>query len=289
MKILIIGNGFLATEIVQKLQSEGHETLIFARTLKANLQSKQVIGDIFDFDQFVKVFEWKPQAIIHTAWITKPGIYKDDLSNLKYAEFTINLAEYVVNSDLEQLVVLGTCAEYGYQTTPSSAGHTNLAPVTLYAQQKVVAFNHVKDLMQDSKVRFTWARVFYPFGPNQDQRRLVPLLIKSLKNQEQIVLADTTSTYDWITSRDVSSAISWILENDLPTEIDIGTTFGFSNLELLRILENLLQIEDRQSSQGLHHPGPGEVFIVDKGSALLASGWTPKDTLTSGLEWVLGL
>jgi nucleoside-diphosphate-sugar epimerase len=288
MKILIIGNGFLATEIAQKLQSEGHEILIFARTRSARIQSQQILGNIFDFEEFTKVFDWKPQVVIHTAWITTPGVYKNDLSNLRYAEFTIKLAKFVLNSDLEHLIVLGTCAEYGYQNAPSWAVRTELAPTSLYAQQKVVAFNHLNKLMQDSDVRLTWARIFHPYGPYQDEKRLIPLLIKSLKDRNPIVLADTTSVYDWITTRDVSSAISWILKSDLPMEIDVGTSFGFSNLELLRTLEKLLQIELPQSPQKVHHPGRGEVFIVDKRSALLSSGWAPKDTLTSGLEWVLG-
>jgi dTDP-D-glucose 4,6-dehydratase len=117
---------------------------------------------------------------------------------------------------------------------------------------------------------------------------LIPLLIKSLKNQEPIVLADTTSVYDWITTRDISLAISWILKNDLPTEIDVGTSFGFTNLELLKALEKLLQIPYPQASLGIHNLGLEEVFVADKSSALLSSGWTPIDTITSGLEWVLG-
>lgn len=288
MRILIIGNGFLGSAISEKLESEGHEILIFSRTWNPRISARQVVGDIFDFEEFIKVLDWEPQVIVHTAWITTPGVYKSDLVNLKYAEFTMNLAKFVVTSDLEHLIILGTCAEYGYQNAPSRAGCTKLAPLTLYAQQKVVAFNQVRELMQDSKVRLTWARVFYPFGPNQDQKRLIPLLIKSLKDQEPITLADTTSVYDWITTRDISSAISWILKNDLPIEIDIGTSFGFSNLELLRALEKLLQIKFPQLSDEIHHLGLEEVFIVDKRSALLSSGWTPNDTLTSGLEWVLG-
>lgn len=288
MKILLIGNGFLATEMAQRLESEGHEILVFARRRNPRIASHQILGDIFNFNEFIRVFDWKPQAIIHTAWITTPGVYKSDLSNFQYAQFTINLARFVVNSDLAHLIVLGTCAEYGYQKDPCRAGLTNLTPVSLYAQQKVEAFNQVRDLMQDSNVKLTWARVFYPYGPNQDQKRLIPLLIRSLMNREPIILADVSSRYDWITTRDVSSAISWCLNYNLPTEIDIGTSFGFTNLELLITLEKLIQIESPQPSMAVHHRGLQETFIVDKRSNLLSSGWRPKDTLIEGLEWMLG-
>ena len=53
MKILVIGNGFLATSIVERLESEGHEILIFSRTQNFKIQSRQVLGDIFDYEGFL--------------------------------------------------------------------------------------------------------------------------------------------------------------------------------------------------------------------------------------------
>ena len=288
MKILIIGNGFLATSIVERLESEGHEILIFSRTRNVRIQSHQVLGDIFEFEEFIKVLGWKPQVVIHTAWITTPGIYRDDPSNIQYSDFATKLAGSVTDSGIDHLVILGTCAEYGCQSGPSTAGITVPAPISLYAQQKNVAFNSVREILQESNVRFTWARIFYPYGPNQDQNRLIPRLIHSLKGGEPIILADTSSIYDWITSRDIASAISWTLDNELPTEIDVGTTFGFTNLELLVTLEKLLHRTNQSLSQDSHDYGLNEVFVAGKNSPLFTSGWSPRDTLSTGLEWVLG-
>jgi nucleoside-diphosphate-sugar epimerase len=288
MKILVIGNGFLATSIVERLESEGHEILIFSRTQNSKIQSQQVFGDIFDYEGFLEVLAWKPQVVIHTAWITTPGIYRDDLSNLQYAEFTTNLTRSLCNSDIEHLIILGTCAEYGKQVGPSTAGLTVPSPTTLYAQQKIIAFNSAKEILRDSNVRFTWARVFYPYGPNQDQRRLIPRLISSIKNGEPIVLADTSSIYDWITTRDVALAISWVLTHNLPTEIDLGTSIGFTNLEILEALENLLQTKSLLPPEKTHNFGLSEVFVASKSSPLFTSGWSPKDSISAGLEWVIG-
>lgn len=288
MKILIIGNGFLATSIVERLESEGHEVLIFSRTRSTRIECPQVLGDIFNFDEFIKVLDWKPQVVVNTAWITTPGVYRNDLSNIQYADFAANLAKSVANSDIEHLVVLGTCAEYGHQDGPSTAGLTIPTPATLYAQQKVVAFTSVKELLKESKVRFTWARIFYPYGPNQDENRLIPRLINSLKNGEPIILADVSSIYDWITTRDISSAISWILDNELPMEVDVGTSLGFTNLEVLVTIEKLLQKTIRPPLGDSHEFGLSEVFVAGKNSPLFTSGWSPRDTLNTGLEWMLG-
>jgi nucleoside-diphosphate-sugar epimerase len=287
MKILVIGSGFLGTSIVQRLESEGHDLLIFSRKQNERIHSRQVLGDFFNFEEFLKVLDWKPQVVIHTAWITTPGVYKNDISNFKYTAFTTRLTEVLAHSDVEHLIILGTCTEYGTYVGPIKPRFSKNPPPTLYAQQKVITFNSVKELMQDSDVRFTWARVFNPYGRHQDPRRLIPFLIDSLKNGKPVVLADTSSIYDWITSRDIASAISWILNNDLPTEIDVGTSLGFTNLEIFMTLQKLLDARPHTASQGLHAFGLNEIFLAEKNSTLFATGWSPQDSLVGGLEWVL--
>ena len=108
-----------------------------------------------------------------------------------------------------------------------------------------------------------------------------------LKSREPILLNDTSSVYDWTSSRDISSAISWIINNEMPIEIDVGTSFGFTNLELLILLEELLEITNQLSIRDKHITGLNEVFGAGKNSPLFASGWLPRDSLTSGLKWVL--
>ena len=40
MKILVIGNGFLACPIIEKLDSEGHEVNVYSRQVKSNIEVK---------------------------------------------------------------------------------------------------------------------------------------------------------------------------------------------------------------------------------------------------------
>ncbi len=183
--------------------------------------------------------------------------------------------------------MLGTCAEYGKQTGPSIAGLTETSPNNLYSQQKVEAFDSVKNKLQGSSIRFTWARLFYPYGPYQHEKRLIPQIVRSLKSQNPIRLSDTTSVYDWISTRDVASAISWIIQYDLPIEIDIGTSIGYTNLSLLMTLEELCQAKNQLTSHEKHSLGVEDFFVMGKNSPLLASGWLPRDTLQSGLMWAL--
>ena len=289
MKILVIGNGFIAAPIIHKLESEGHQLLIYSRTLKNEISSRQIRGDIFSFEDFAKTLSWGPQVIIHTAWVTTYGLYKNDQANYKFAQFTTDLARRITSSSVKHLVVLGSGSEYGTQSEACSAGITKLNPENLYAKQKVIAFNSVKEILSNSYVRFTWARIFHPYGPGQDKKRLLPYMIHTLKNGEQIRLDDTSSVLDWVTTRDIASAIHWILHNDTPTEVDIGTTIGFTNVDLLKRLESLLGKTSQWKGFVDTSINKNQVSIIGKNSPLFTSGWRPSDNLESGMKWILGL
>ena len=288
MRILVTGNGLLASSIVSQLTEQGHELMVFSRSARPSISCPQVQGDIFDFESFCSAMDkWDPQIVVSTAWITTPGIYRNDALNLKYAGFTKNLADYVKYTNVEHLILLGSCAEYGYQITPSIAGVTKLAPQNLYAEQKVMAMKSARASLISTQVRLTWARIFYPYGPNQDQRRLIPHIVKNLTNQRPIFLDDITSVYDWISARDVASAISWVIEHELPFELDIGTSLGYTNLEILKMAEKLLGEKCAINSDDQHKIGLSEVLVAGKESPLFKSGWEPADSLATGLEWVM--
>lgn len=287
MKILVIGNGFIGSAIIRRLELEGHELLIFSRSKKVGIKSPQVSGDIFNFNELITALSWNPQVIIHTAWITSHRDYPEHSSNYDYAKFTAKLASFTSRTNLEHLIILGSCAEYGHPNRVSVAGVTDLSPNNLYARQKIEAMNSAKTSLLGTEVRLTWARIFQPYGPNQDYKRLIPSLIKSLKSNLQVTLNDTTSVLDWITTRDIASAISWLIIHNTPIEVDIGTGIGYTSIEILEQLEGLLGRSDQSTRIDAQSPFEKRVMVVGKDSPIFESGWRPSDTLKSGLEWVL--
>ena len=289
MKILIIGNGFIASEVINTLESEGHQILIFSRSSSDSARSNHITGDLFNIDSLGKALKWKPQVIIHTAWVTAQRLYTNAASNFDYAFYTSELARTILNTNVEHFIVLGSCAEYGPLTGVSVAGQTELNPVSIYGQQKVAAFNSVSKILHNSGTRLSWLRIFQPYGPNQDNNRLIPYMVNSIKNSQQIDLFEPSTVRDWITTRDIASAVSFVIKNSLPIELDIGTTIGYTNMEVLRTLENLISTSN-QWERFLHQPDNEKLFaLVGKESPLFKFGWRPGDDLEDGLKWTLSL
>jgi len=287
MKILVIGNGFLAYPIIEKLDSEGHEVNVYSRQVKSNIEVQQIEGNILESEKLQGVFRNNYQVVINTAWITIQNQYRTHESNKEYSRFAISLARRAAQSGVEHFIGFGSCAEYGKQSSPCIAGETLLNPENLYAEQKVKTFQQTRQLLLSTKTRFSWLRIFQPYGLRQDPMRLVPYLINGLKSQSNIELKDKKSLLDWVTTRDIASAVSWVLSNSLPSELDIGTSFGHTNLDILNYLESFLG-KAKQFPMLNESTVECPVFlVVGKNSPIFTSGWRPKDTLRSGLEWVL--
>jgi nucleoside-diphosphate-sugar epimerase len=121
----------------------------------------------------------------------------------------------------------------------------------------------------------------------QDENRLIPYLINSIKANKAITLRDTTTLHDWITTQDIASAISWIVSNALPREVDIGTSVGYSNIEVTEKLQHLIGGEVLFSSATSLPPSKHSMAVVGEESPLFSSGWQPAFSLEAGLEWLL--
>jgi nucleoside-diphosphate-sugar epimerase len=284
MRILILGYGFIGRYIAHELKSQGYEVFIFSKTISMTQKNDQIQGDVFNDDDLNKVIIWQPSIIISTVWSTNYDSYSNDSNNINYANFSISLADFCNRIGVKHLIILGSGAEYGNQKIASSAGTTVLNPLSIYAEQKVYAFNSINEI--DKKFRFTWARIFYPYAPDQNPKRLIPYLHSCLINQTQIVLKDSTSKFDWVSTRDIALAVAWLVNNDSPIEVDIGTSIPYTNIELLEEICNVTHLYYRESMIKNLHITSNEVHAVSRQSPLLNMGWKPLDSLNEGLRWV---
>ena len=287
MKILVIGNGFLACPIIEKLDSEGHEVNVYSRQVKSNIKVQQIEGNILESEKLQGVFRNNYQVVINTAWITIQNQYPTHESNKDYSRCAISLASRAAQSGVEHFIGFGSCAEYGKRSSPCIAGETLLNPENLYAEQKVETFQQTRQLLSLTKTRFSWLRVFQPYGLRQDPERLVPYLINGLKNHLNIEIKDNKSCLDWVTTRDIASAVSWVLNNSLPSELDIATSIGYTNLDVLSYLQVLLGKAKQTPLVDQSSVESPQVLVAGKESPIFTSGWRPEDTLEAGLEWVV--
>jgi uncharacterized protein related to proFAR isomerase len=78
-----------------------------------------------------------------------------------------------------------------------------------------------------------------------------------------------------------------MISHDLPVEVDIGTSQGYTNLQVLAVLERVLQTKSSLGGGVLHEEKSMKNYVAGVESGLFTSGWTPQDSLVTGLKWVI--
>ena len=288
---MVGGTGFLGSEIVQRFLEDGHHVRSLGRR-RSRLDVDQYIGDIGQPDSYQDLISnWKPEVVVQAAWVTDQISYRDSALNRTYARNTLDFAEHCFQSETQHFVALGTSAEYGRPSRPCNASTTPGIPLDLYGAEKLWTSEKVKKISLNYETRFSWARIFQPYGQNQDLNRLIPSSAQKFRAGKKFTTQNSENILDWITSRDVAGAVAYILKHELPELVDIGTSIGTSVSRVLNKVAELCDVDENcievtVAENPLEEP---LVLVVDRNSPLLAHGWKPKDDLYTGLSWALSL
>jgi dTDP-6-deoxy-L-talose 4-dehydrogenase (NAD+) len=183
MKIAVTGaTGFIGRHVLTELARHGVEVTAITRNAAAlpcanvvQLDIQAAPSDAFDLIG-------RPDALIHLAWGGLPNYrslhhFEQELPT--HYRFLKNL----VASGLRNLVVVGTCFEFGMQSGPLSET-MEARPDNPYGYAKDSLRRQLEYLRAAHPFNLTWARLFYLYGEGQAESSLLPLLSKAVARGE---------------------------------------------------------------------------------------------------------
>lgn len=291
MKVFVTGaSGFIGAHVMQTLLAKGHELAALvrpsghaARLHPIKHRFEAIEGTLEDADllaAFLKVF--RPDACIHLAWYAEPGLYLQSERNLQSLDASLGLFQSLIKTGCSQIVAAGTCFEYDTEFG-NLREETPVRPANLYAAAKLSCFLLGREMAKQSGVRFAWGRIFYPYGPMEDERRLVPSAIKSLLQNKPFPASKGEQIRDYIHVLDVATAFCTLLENQANGVFNISTGIPVSVREVLTTIERLM---DRPGLLDLGKLPPRNwepPFICGENSRLKGLAWRPFFSLQDGL------
>jgi nucleoside-diphosphate-sugar epimerase len=181
-RILLTGAaGFVGRQVTRALADAGAHITVVTRTGAAAPEFSHrhlELDDIFDLGQN----EWAEicsdvESVIHVAWYAEPGQYLYSPLNLHCLAGTLRLAAGAAEAGVKRFTGIGTCFEYALGdshdvlTTDSLLG-----PTTPYGAAKAAAWYGLSQYFSLTETEFAWCRLFYLYGPGEDERRLIPYL-----------------------------------------------------------------------------------------------------------------
>jgi nucleoside-diphosphate-sugar epimerase len=190
MKIAITGaNGFIGQHVVAELDRRNISASLVTRrpsvTLSDSLVNHHVINiDLYEYRSDAYELMGAPDVLIHLAWGGLPN-YKSlhHFENELPSQF--KFLKGLIESGLKNLVVTGTCFEYGMQSG-SLREDFRSQPTNPYGFAKNVLRCQLEYLQQIKPFNMTWARLFYLYGDGQAENSLLPQLKRAIERKEKI-------------------------------------------------------------------------------------------------------
>jgi nucleoside-diphosphate-sugar epimerase len=278
------GAGFIGSHVARVLVGKGHDVSVAVRETTDCWRIRDLVPRLrllpCDLERPETVTEQvkavRPELAIHLAWYAVPGHYLTAPENSGMLCASIHLASELAAVGCGRFVGVGTCFEYdtalGYLSESSA-----IRPGSLYAATKVALHTVLEQLGALSGMEVAWARLFYQFGPFEDERRLVPSVVRSLLRDEQVKVTTGEQYRDYLHVEDVGAAIAAVAESDLTGPVNIGSGQPRQIREIVATIGRLLGREPLIRFGALP-PRPSDPIFVCANATRLREGttWTPR-------------
>ena len=206
-KVVVIGGDGLIGRALQR-HPYSVEMTFYSHTLGGSYK----YFDINDANTWGTIASKGYKRAILLSWL-----YLDDYNTKRHftenLSHSIMLVDRLINNGLTELVVAGTCYEYGNQSGCLSP-NLNTKPLTSYAIAKDSLNKVLSHMCSISDVRFCWARIFYPYSIDQRKTSLFPALLEKSKLQNNIIeLGNPDLIRDFIPTEDVAKCLVNLISN----------------------------------------------------------------------------
>ena len=193
------------------------------------------------------------------------------------------LLQELIQIGCQQVVMVGTCAEYDTDRGfLREDGQTR--PTTIYAATKLALSLVGQQMAAATGVNFAWARLFYLYGPYEDERRVVPALIRALLNGDTFPSTAGEQVRDYLHVEDVASALWTLAEKRTAGVFNISSGVPVTMRQLMTTVGNVLGCTELIRFGALPYRDWEPMFICGDNRRLRAQGWQPRYTLLDGLR-----
>ncbi len=242
-----------------------------------------------DFDRLTKLFDsYKPDVVVNfaalaysTSW--KGSVYYYDTNTGCVAAMT----EYLSGKPyLKKFVQIGSSEVYGSTRHPASEDAA-LRPSSPYAVSKLAADLHVLAL---PRLPGVVVRPCNCYGEGQLLYRIIPRATWCALTGNRFPLqGGGQARKTWMHAEDLSRAIVTVVDKGRTHEVyNAGQVSPYTNLELMEHIEQAVGIPWTQFVE-MAPPRPNEDDCYRLSSSkLYALGWSPKISLTEGINRVAG-
>lgn len=162
--------------------------------------------DLLDPTSWEMLCGEQPKKLLLLSWPGLPN-FNSNFHLVENVPQSMRLIDRLIDIGCESITIAGTCYEYGMKL--GALKETVLAePVNMYGIAKDTLRRSLASKCISAGVKWTWLRIFYPYGQEQNPQSLYPSLIKAIEqNDEFFPMSSGKQIRDFIHVDDLATKI----------------------------------------------------------------------------------
>ncbi len=257
MKILVLGgDGFIGSHLVDQLVMSGHHITVFDRfpyNISRNLEHQRgniqfISGEFANRDDLRNALKYQ-DVLYHMICMTNPAeSWNDPLIEIdENIRNTITLCEIAAKREIKKIVFPSSGGTvYGVQVAPVNE-NTVPKPLSPYGISKLTVEYFLNYFHERYGTACDIYRVGNPFGPRQPTQRpqgVVAVWMRDiLCSRELQVYGDRSTLRDYVYVGDAARLMMHSWKNIFSSDIyNLGTGVGVSILDLLELFKQVIDV-----------------------------------------------
>ena len=295
-RILITGaSGFIGSHVISKLREDNTLAVIMlndehSKRIKSSLKGiVRYNVDLSDTKGVMRVVnDFKPEVIIHLASIYAVNHKSEQIApliNVNILGIT-NLLEAAVASKVKSFINTSTCFVYD-RSTRKIKEEDRLKPLNLYALTKICTEQLCDLYAANYGLSCLTLRIFPPYGPNDNKRRLVPYVVDNCLSNGELKLTSGVQKWDFVYVGDIVEAYVLALKKKFKRHeiVNIGSGMATKIKDVVKLIRKYTNSKSKLLFGSIPHRG-NELWYccADLKKAKKVLGWYPKTGLASGIR-----
>lgn len=234
MNVLLIGgNGFIGSHMVDKLITEGHKVRVFDfQSEKYRIPIPDVDYRLFSLDNLTELTKaiQGMDCVFHLANLAFPGssnfnLIKEIKSNLLS---TINILDLIIKLGVKKFVYFSSGgAVYGTANCNSLSEKNVLNPISSYGVIKATSEMYISLYQKKYDLDALIVRPSNPFGPRQNYKKgqgIISIFLNNIKNNKPLsIFGDGKGKKDYIYITDLVNCVYDLFKSNCNGVFNIGS------------------------------------------------------------------
>lgn len=291
MKNVIVtgATGFIGLHTIPLLKELGYT--VHAITSKA--VGKQAVNDnvtwhsvdLLDSDEVKDLCQTiKASHLLHLAWYDNAKDRMISDQNIKWVEASLHLAWQFTENGGKRMVLGGSCTEYDWQYGYCNEERTPTRPGSIYGECKSSLHNILQKYAEKKELSYASGRIFFVYGPHEQENRLVAYAIRSLLMRKQANMSHGNQMRDYLHVADVADALVNLLDSDATGAVNIGSGRSVKLREIVDLIGEKLDGLELLEYGPVVSKFDSPLVMADITKLRGELGWQPKFDLEQGID-----